>query len=76
LNVVTVASSLMLVLSGFAGAVYLFVALAAGAFFLKTNMKLLTAPSEGQGFKVFLSSMPYLMCLMFGLLADKLFFIV
>jgi len=76
LNVATVASSLALVFFGVEGTIYLVVALASGIMFLMASVKLLTLKSEEQGFHVFLFSMPYLMCLMFGLIADKIFFIV
>ena len=74
LNVSTVAFSFLLPLSHLAGTVYLVVAFAAGAAFLFQNRGLLVRTSEVQGFKVFVASMPYLGCLMAGLLLDKFFF--
>jgi protoheme IX farnesyltransferase len=75
LNVFTVAFSFLLPLSHLAGTVYLVVAFAAGSAFLFQNRGLLVGASEAQGFKVFVASMPYLACLMVGLLLDKIFFL-
>lgn len=75
MNIVTVASSLLFPLFNLAGLVYLAVALPAGAVFIVLSTGLLALPSETQGFKVFLASMPYLMCLMMGLIVDKLVFV-
>jgi protoheme IX farnesyltransferase len=73
LNVGTVATSLLFSLLQLSGAIYIAVALAAGAIFLFRNRGLLTSPSEAYGFQVFAASMPYLMCLMLGLIIDKIF---
>ena len=73
LNVFTVAFSFLLPISHLAGTVYLVVAFGAGTAFLFQNRGLLFRTSEAQGFKVFLASMPYLACLMAGLLLDKFF---
>ena len=75
LNVLTVASSFLLPLSHLTGPVYLVVAFAAGAVFLFQNRGLLVGASESYGFKVFVASMPYLACLMIGLMVDKLILI-
>jgi len=75
LNVLTVASSFLFPLLQLAGSVYLFFALIAGAAFLFQNRGLLFSASEVTGLKVFVASMPYLACLMVGLLVDKLFFL-
>ena len=72
LNVFTVAFSFLLPLSHLTGTVYLAVAFAAGAAFLFQNRGLLFRASEIHGFKVFVASMPYLACLMLGLIVDKL----
>ena len=73
LNVFTVAFSFLLPITHLAGAVYLVVAFGAGAAFIFQNRGLLFRTSETQGFKVFLASMPYLACLMAGLMLDKFF---
>ena len=65
----------MLPLAHLAGTVYLVVAFAAGAVFLFQNRGLLFSVSESAGFKVFVASMPYLACLMLGLIVDKLILI-
>lgn len=75
LNVLTVAFSFLLPLSHLTGIIYLVVAFAAGAAFLFQNRGLLFRASEAHGFKVFLASMPYLTCLMLGLIVDKLILI-
>lgn len=75
LNVLTVAVSFLLPLFSLVGTIYLVVAAMAGIGFLSQSRKLLVSPSEAQGFKVFLISMPYLMCLMLGLIVDKIVFI-
>jgi protoheme IX farnesyltransferase len=74
LNLVTVLSSLLFPLLGVAGIVYSVVAVFAGIWFTVESRKLLSFPSESNGFKVFLVSMPYLACLMVALLIDKVFF--
>ena len=75
LNVLTVAFSFLFPLFHLTGIIYMAVALAAGATFLFQNRGLLFSSSETQGFKVFIASMPYLMCLMIGLIIDKIVFI-
>jgi protoheme IX farnesyltransferase len=75
LNVLTVASSFLFVLFRLTGIIYMAVALTAGAIFLFQNRGLLLSSSETQGFKVFIASMPYLTCLMIGLIIDKIVFI-
>jgi protoheme IX farnesyltransferase len=75
LNILTVTVSFLLPLFNLAGIIYLAVAATAGIGFLTQSRKLLVSPSEAQGFKVFLFSMPYLMCLMLGLIIDKIIFI-
>ena len=75
LNVLTVAFSFLFALMHFAGIIYLAVAVVVGAIFLFQNRVLITSTSEASGFKVFVASMPYLFCLMLGLLVDKLFLI-
>lgn len=75
LNVLTVAFSLLFPLLGLTGAIYSVVAVGAGAAFLFQNRGLMFSSSETQGFRVFIASMPYLMCLMIGLIIDKLVFI-
>ncbi len=75
LNVLTVGFSFLLPLLHLTGNIYLFVALAAGAAFLFQNRGLISSASELVGFKVFLASMPYLTCLMLGLILDKLILI-
>jgi len=75
LNVLTVAFSFLFVLFGLTGIIYMVVAFTAGAMFLFQNRGLLFSSSETQGFKVFIASMPYLTCLMLGLIIDKIVFI-
>ncbi len=75
LNVGTVAFSFLFPLLKLSGTVFTAVATVAGMGFLVTSFWLLRDPSEATGFKVFLSSMPYLAALMFGLIADKLWLI-
>jgi protoheme IX farnesyltransferase len=72
LNILTVAFSLLLPLLQLTGTIYLAVALVAGSGFLYQNRGLIFSASEANGFKVFLVSMPYLACLMSGLIVDKL----
>ena len=72
LNALTVAFSCLFALFHVTGLIYMIVALTAGAMFLFQNRGLLFSPSETQGFKVFITSMPYLMCLMLGLIIDKI----
>jgi protoheme IX farnesyltransferase len=74
LNLVTVLSSLLFPLLGVAGIIYSVVAVFAGIWFTVESRKLLSFPSESNGFKVFIVSMPYLACLMVALLIDKVFF--
>ena len=75
LNVLTVAFSFLFVLFRLTGIIYMAVALIAGATFLFQNRGLLFSSSEAQGFKTFIASMPYLTCLMIGLIIDKIVFI-
>ena len=72
LNVLTVAFSCLFPLFHLTGLIYMAVALTAGSMFLFQNRGLLFSSSEAQGFKVFIASMPYLMCLMLGLIIDKI----
>ena len=72
-NVVTIVSSLLLPILGLTGILYSAFAVLAGIWFMVESQKLLVSPSETRGFKVFLTSMPYLTCLMVGLLLDKIF---
>jgi protoheme IX farnesyltransferase len=74
-NLITIAFSFVFPLLHLTGIIYLIVALAAGSTFLFQNRGLLVSASEKQGFKVFLFSMPYLTCLMVGLIIDKIMFI-
>jgi protoheme IX farnesyltransferase len=76
LNVLTVGSSFLFLLFHLTGTIFMFVALAAGFAFLFQNRGLLSSDSQAHGFKVFVASMPYLACLMVGLLADKIILIV
>jgi heme O synthase-like polyprenyltransferase len=75
LNLLTVAFSFLMPLLHLAGIVFFAVALPVGAVFLFQNRGLLFSSSETQGFKVFIASMPYLACLMTGLIIDKILFI-
>jgi protoheme IX farnesyltransferase len=75
LNVGTVVSSLLFPLLQLSGAIYLAVASVAGAVFLLQHRGLLASSSEAYGFRVFVASMPYLTCLMLGLMVDKIFLI-
>lgn len=72
LNSVTVAFSLLFPAFGLTGVIYLVFALSAGGVFLFENRGLLFSASEAHGFKVFIASMPYLACLMLGLILDKI----
>ena len=74
-NTVTVAFSFLFSMLGLTGAIYLGFAILAGGIFLFQNNGLLFSASEAYGFKVFLASMPYLACLMAGLILDKIFLI-
>ncbi len=75
LNVFTVAFSLLFPLLQLTGIIYLAIALVAGSGFLFQNRSLIFSTSEVAGFKVFVASMPYLTCLMLGLIVDKLILI-
>lgn len=72
LNTVTVAFSLLFPLLGVTGAVYLGFAILAGGVFILQNRGLLFSASEAYGFRAFITSMPYLACLMAGLILDKI----
>lgn len=72
-NVATIMSSLLFPVLGLAGILYLIVAVFSGFWLIFESRKLAVYPSETQGFKVFATSMPYLACIMIGLLVDKLF---
>jgi len=72
-NCGAVALSLLLSLLGLAGLLYSAVAVSAGAWFLYESRRLMVFPSEALGFRVFVVSMPYLACLMAGLVIDKIF---
>ncbi len=72
-NLGTIAFSLLLPLFGLTGVIYSVVAVSVGIWFTLESRKLVVFPSEKQGFRVFVISMPYLACLMVGLLADKFF---
>jgi heme o synthase len=74
LNALTVVFSLF-PLAFLTGPIYLSVALLAGAGFIFQNRGLLISSTEADGFKAFLASMPYLMCLMIALIIDKMFFL-
>jgi protoheme IX farnesyltransferase len=75
LNTATVAFSFLFPLLNLTGTIYSAIAVAAGIGFLAVSLCLAAFPSETGGFRVFLMSMPYLTCLMVGLMADKLIFI-
>ncbi len=75
MNLLTVISSLILPLLHMAGNIYIFTAVSLGAAFLFQNRKLVFSSSETEGFKVFLFSMPYLLFLMIGLIADKIWLV-
>ena len=70
-NLATVCACLVFPILHLTGPLFFAVAVVAGAVFLFQNRGLVLSASEGQGFKVFLSSMPYLMCIMLGLIIDK-----
>ena len=74
LNVLTVAFSLMFPIMHLTSAVFSQLALIAGAMFLFVNGGLLFGVPEACRFKVFLVSMPYLACIMLGLIIDKIEF--
>ncbi len=74
-NIATIIFSMILAILGLTGILYAAVAVSAGVWFTLESRKLLVFPSEAQGFKIFLASMPYLSVLMAGLLLDKLFFV-
>ena len=75
LNVIKVAFSFLLPFFRLTGLIYLVVAIAAGGAFLFQNRGLLVSASGAYGFKVFVASMPYLACLMLGLIVDKIILI-
>jgi heme o synthase len=75
LNVSTVAFSFLLPVLHLTGVVFAVFASGAGIVFLFQNKGLLFADKEVFGFKVFIASMPYLGCLMIGLIVDKLLLI-
>ncbi len=73
-NLAAVGLSLLLPFLGLTGVVYLAVAVCAGVWFTAESRRLLTSPAGKDGFRLFLFSMPYLACLMIGLIVDKFFF--
>jgi protoheme IX farnesyltransferase len=75
LNAGTVAFSLLFPVFNLTGTIYLLIASVAGIAFLAQSLWLAAFPSEKGGFRVFLLSMPYLACLMLGLIVDKFVFI-
>ena len=75
LNIFTVAFSLLFPTLQLTGTIYMTIALIAGSAFLFQNRGLLFSANEVAGFKVFVASMPYLACLMAGLIIDKLILI-
>jgi heme o synthase len=70
-NISTIVFSLLLPLFSLTSIIYSLFAVSLGIWFTFESRKLVVAPSEKQGFRVFMASMPYLACLMVGLLADK-----
>jgi len=70
-NAATFGASLLLPLFGLAGLPYLGIAAVAGTLFLLESGKLAVSPSESQGFRAFLASMPYLASVMAALMVDK-----
>jgi heme o synthase len=75
LNASTVGFSFLLPIFNYAGPVYLATAVLAGTAFMVPSIQLLNMPNGARGFRVFLYSMPYLMCLMVALIVDKVLFI-
>ena len=75
LNAGTVAFSLLFPVLNLTGTIYLLIASVAGIAFLAQSLWLAAFPSEKAGFRMFLMSMPYLACLMLGLIIDKFSFI-
>jgi protoheme IX farnesyltransferase len=73
-NIATIGFSFLLPLFGLTGLLYLTIAVFAGVWLLIESRRLLIFHSESQGFKVFLISMPYLACLLTGLICDKVLF--
>jgi len=71
LNVFAVAFSFLFPILHLTGSVYSCFALVAGSAFLFQNRGLLFSNQQECGFKVFIASIPYLTCLMLGLIADK-----
>ena len=72
-NIAAITFSLFLPIFGSAGFLYSSIAVLAGVWFAFESRKLFLFPNERQGFRIFLVSMPYLMFLMIGLIADKFF---
>ncbi len=70
-NIATVVSAFLIPLLGGAGVPFTLIAVLSSSLFLFETLKLTVFPNEQQGFRVFLTSMPYLACLMIGLIADK-----
>jgi len=74
-NLATIAISLLPLFLSLTGIVYAAFALSLGVWFTVESRKLLALPSETNGFRIFVASMPYLAILMAGLIVDKIFFI-
>jgi heme o synthase len=75
LNVITVTFSLLFFFMGVSGLIFLVAALGGGAWFLFQGRGLISQPSSDWGFRAFIASMPYLACLMLGLMLDKIMLI-
>lgn len=71
-NALTIFSSLLLPIFGLAGIPYMAFAVSAGFWLLFESRRLAVFPSEANGLRVFLASMPYLALLMGGLIVDKI----
>ncbi len=71
-NFATVCSSLLMPLFSLTGLFYMVIAISSGLWFLLENCRLAFLPSEANGFRVFLVSVPYLAVMMVGLVIDKI----
>lgn len=71
-NVATIGVSFLPSLFGLTGFVYLVAAISAGTLLFFESKKLLKTPSQNNGLRIFLVSMPYLASIMTGFMLDTL----
>ncbi len=70
-NLFTLASSLLFPMLGLMGLVYSIIAGVGGLALLWKSWKLISSPSQDEGFKLFKLSILYLVCIMLALIVDK-----